>query len=74
MIPKIKSVDEVEKTIQLIIRGKLTDGQLAESDLSIKDVAIIEQSFFRVLKGMYHERIAYPTARAAEKKAKADLI
>ncbi|MCL2455953.1 MAG: HDIG domain-containing protein [Defluviitaleaceae bacterium] len=73
MIPKIKSVDEVEKTIQLIIRGKLTDGQLAESDLSIKDVAIIEQSFFRVLKGMYHERIAYPTARAAEKKSKVEL-
>jgi len=61
MIPKISSVDEVEKTIRHIIRGKLNDGQLAESDLSIKDVIIIEQSFFRVLKGMYHERIAYPS-------------
>ena len=60
MIPKIQSVDEVEKTIRFIIRGKLNDGQLAESDLSIKDVTVIEQSFFRVLKGMYHERIAYP--------------
>ncbi|MCL2224196.1 MAG: HDIG domain-containing protein [Defluviitaleaceae bacterium] len=60
MIPKISSLDEVEKTIRHIIRGKLNDGQLAESDLSIKDVTIIEQSFFRVLKGMYHERIAYP--------------
>jgi putative nucleotidyltransferase with HDIG domain len=66
MIPKIKSVDEVEKTIRFIIRGKLNDGQLAQSDLSIKDVGIIEQSFFRVLKGMYHERIAYPSAKAAE--------
>lgn len=60
MIPKISSVDEVEKTIRFIIRGKLNDGQLAESGLSIKDVTVIEQSFFRVLKGMYHERIAYP--------------
>jgi hypothetical protein len=68
MIPKIKSVDEVEKSIHFIIRGKLNDGQLADSQLSIKDVSVIEQSFFRVLKGMYHERIAYPTAKAAEKK------
>ncbi|MCL1863830.1 MAG: HDIG domain-containing protein [Defluviitaleaceae bacterium] len=65
MIPKIQSVDEVEKTIRFIIRGKLNDGQLAESDLSIKDVTIIEQSFFRVLKGMYHERIAYPSKARA---------
>jgi hypothetical protein len=63
MIPKIKSVDEVEKTIRFIIRGKLNDGQLAESQLSIKDVTVIEQSFFRVLKGMYHERIAYPNLK-----------
>ncbi|MCL1844976.1 MAG: HDIG domain-containing protein [Defluviitaleaceae bacterium] len=68
MIPKMKSVDEVEKTIRTIIRGKLNDDQLAESQLSIHDIAVIEQSFFRVLKGMYHERIAYPTAKAAEKK------
>ncbi|MCL2841008.1 MAG: HDIG domain-containing protein [Defluviitaleaceae bacterium] len=60
MIPKIQSVDEVEKTIRFIIRGKLNDGQLADSELSIRDVTVIEQSFFRVLKGMYHERIAYP--------------
>lgn len=60
MIPKIQSLEEVEKTIQFIVRGKLNDGQLAESQLRIKDVTVIEQSFFRVLKGMYHERIAYP--------------
>jgi len=65
MIPKLKSVDEVEKTIRFIIRGKLNDGQLADSQLSIRDVTVIEQSFFRVLKGMYHERIAYPAAKPA---------
>jgi membrane-associated HD superfamily phosphohydrolase len=69
MIPKIQSVDEVEKTIRFIIRGKLNDGQLAESQLSIKDVTVIEQSFFRVLKGMYHERIAYPAPKAEGKPA-----
>jgi putative nucleotidyltransferase with HDIG domain len=64
-MPKLNSVDEVEKTIKIIVRGKLNDAQLADSQLSIKDVTIIEQSFFRVLKGMYHERIAYPKVPAA---------
>jgi len=59
-MPKMKSLDEVEKTIRNIIRNKLNDGQLADSQLSIRDVMVIEQSFYRVLKGMYHERIAYP--------------
>jgi putative nucleotidyltransferase with HDIG domain len=66
MIPKIASLDEVEKAIRYIVRGKLNDGQLADSQLSIKDVSTIEQSFFRVLKGMYHERIAYPAAKKDE--------
>jgi len=69
MIPKLSSVDEVQTTIRNIIQGKLNDGQLAESQLSIKDVLVIEQSFFRVLKGMYHERIAYPKAPPKEVKA-----
>ena len=60
MMSKLASAEEVEKAIQGIIRSKLNDGQLADSQLSLRDVAIIEQSFVRVLKGMYHERIPYP--------------
>ncbi|MCL2571508.1 MAG: HDIG domain-containing protein [Defluviitaleaceae bacterium] len=59
-MPKLKSAEEVESSIKELIRRKLHDGQLADSQLSIKDVAVIEQSFIRVLKGMYHERIQYP--------------
>jgi hypothetical protein len=60
MIPKLKSINEIEDTIRDLIRFKLNDGQLADSQLSIKDVAIIEASFLRVLKGTHHERIVYP--------------
>jgi putative nucleotidyltransferase with HDIG domain len=66
VIPRVKSLDEVENQINQLIRGKLNDGQLADSGLSIKDVDIIAASFFRVLKGMYHERIPYPKAKPAE--------
>jgi len=74
MVPKMKSVDEVETTIRNIIRGKLHDGQLADSQLSIRDVSVIEQSFFRVLKGMYHERIAYPKAPSPEPSAAEGVV
>jgi putative nucleotidyltransferase with HDIG domain len=60
LIPRVKSVDEVRDQISALIRNKLNDGQLIDSQLSIKDVDIIENSFYRVLKGMYHERIPYP--------------
>jgi len=65
-MPKLNSVDDVEKIIHNIIRGKLNDGQLEDSGLSIRDVAVIQKSFFRVLKGMYHERIAYPKVEPAK--------
>jgi len=60
MMPKISSEVEMEDTIRMLIRNKLVDGQLADSQLSIKDIAVISESFIRVLKGMYHERIPYP--------------
>ncbi|MCL2187900.1 MAG: HDIG domain-containing protein [Defluviitaleaceae bacterium] len=60
MMPKMKSTDEVEKAIRDLVRHKLNDGQLADSDLSIKDLDTIIESFARVLKSAHHERIAYP--------------
>jgi len=62
-IPKLNSIDEIEDKIKKIVRNKLIDGQLEDSGLSIADVSVIEKSFFRVLKGMYHERIAYPKVK-----------
>jgi membrane-associated HD superfamily phosphohydrolase len=67
MIHGLTSAEDMKEQISVIIRSKLNDGQLADSQLSIKDVATIEASFFRVLKGMHHERIPYAkTETAAE--------
>ena len=78
MIPKLKSLDEMKSYITNIVRDKLIDGQLADSQLSIRDVDVICDSFYRVLKGMYHERIAYPAPKKPEeirlvKKAEASV-
>jgi putative nucleotidyltransferase with HDIG domain len=60
MIKTVKDFDEVEAAIRRLIRNKLDDGQLLESQLSIKDLDTAALAFCRVFKGMYHVRIAYP--------------
>jgi len=60
MMPKLKSLNELDKTIHDLVRKKLNDGQLSDSQLSIKDLDVIEASFARVLKSAHHERIVYP--------------
>ena len=60
MMAQGKDVNDMKELINKMIMEKLTDGSLADSKLSIRDVDTIAKSFYRVLKGMYHERIPYP--------------
>jgi putative nucleotidyltransferase with HDIG domain len=42
------------------ILKRLLDGQLDESDLTLNDLRLIEESFVRTLTSVYHSRIKYP--------------
>ena len=46
----------VEKMVTTIY----LDGQLSESDLTLRDLRTIQQSFVKVLSGQFHQRIEYP--------------
>jgi len=51
----------IEGLVKKIVENKLNDeNQLDESDLTLKDIERIEQTFIRVLTSMYHGRIDYP--------------
>jgi len=50
----------IEAAIERLIRGKLEDGQLSESPLTLKDIDKISESFAQSLNGAFHERIEYP--------------
>lgn len=52
--------NRIEGLIRELIRNKLIEGQLDESDLSLGDLNIITESFVKVLSGIYHQRIDYP--------------
>lgn len=48
--------------VKNIIQSKFLDSQLEECDLTLSDLSIIEETYRRVILGIYHQRIDYPTA------------
>jgi putative nucleotidyltransferase with HDIG domain len=49
--------------VENIIESKFMDGQLDECNLSISDLAVIKETFKRLLQAMYHHRLDYPHMR-----------
>jgi putative nucleotidyltransferase with HDIG domain len=60
------NLDEIGNFVRELIKDKLDDGQLIDSGLTIKDLDTAAESFIRVFKGMYHERVAYPKSTMEE--------
>lgn len=61
-----RSLDEptpgrLTSLVRNIIQSKFLDGQLEECDLTLRDLSIIEEIYRRVILGIYHQRIDYPT-------------
>ena len=54
-----------------IFRGKIRNGQLDHSELTMHELTVIRNSFVNTLKTMFHGRIAYPKD---EKKDEDDLF
>ena len=46
--------------VSKIVQGKIADGQLNDSMLSVKDLNTVQQFLSRYLSQMYHGRIEYP--------------
>jgi cyclic-di-AMP phosphodiesterase PgpH len=66
------TVPDIEALIESIVTRRLQDGQLAQSELTFRDLTHIKQSFLNVLIGIHHSRIQYPTeqeAQAAQRQA-----
>lgn len=54
------SLNKLEQLTKKIVRGRLEDGQLDESELTLADLDKIIKSFVQVLFSVYHQRIEYP--------------
>lgn len=50
----------ISDLVENIVKAKIEDGQLSESDISMKKLNIIKEVFKNYLAQIYHERIKYP--------------
>lgn len=60
--------------VHRIINEKFIDGQLDESDLSLKDLNKISESFLRILIGIFHFRVDYPDKNDKKDKGEGEDI
>ena len=59
---------KVEELIRGIIKGKMTDGQMTDCPLTLRDMETIVKAFKSTLNGVFHERIEYPDLKEVEKQ------
>lgn len=55
-----KKGDNIPRIIEGLIEKSRADGQLDESDLTLRDLGLIANSFVRNIQAMQHQRILYP--------------
>ena len=70
-----RSLDEptparLQGIVKNIVQKKFLDGQLEDCNITLKDLTVIEEAFGRILLGIYHQRIDYPTGPKASPGAK----
>lgn len=65
------SQEELDNIVRRIINQRLIEGELADSDLTLRDLEQIRRVFVRMLQGVHHPRIRYPESRAQVQEAEA---
>lgn len=50
----------IDELIEKLIRGKMDDDQFVNSDITFKEIKQVKRVFKKMLKSIYHVRIAYP--------------
>jgi membrane-associated HD superfamily phosphohydrolase len=63
---KDRSHERIDELVDGVIRERFNEGQLDESDLTMRDLKTIAESFKATLRGIYHERIEYPAPTRGE--------
>lgn len=58
------SPSRLQQHIHTVIKGFYADGQLDETDLTFRDLEELAESFHRILRGIFHQRIVYPEKQA----------
>lgn len=59
----------IREMVADVVRRKFMEGELDESNLTLRDLERITQSFVRVLNAIFHTRVSYPKDESTNKKS-----
>jgi putative nucleotidyltransferase with HDIG domain len=51
----------IRATVEATIAQRIEDGQLADAPITLRQLGTVREQFIRILTGMYHGRIEYPS-------------
>ena len=60
--------EQIDSLIDGVINERLAERQLDDSDMTLRDLRLVGESFKVTLRGVYHSRISYPEPTAAEQE------
>jgi putative nucleotidyltransferase with HDIG domain len=55
-----RTPERLDSIVEAVLNERLTEGQLDESDLTLRDLRAVAESFKVTLRAIYHPRIEYP--------------
>jgi putative nucleotidyltransferase with HDIG domain len=63
-----RSPERISDMVDAVVAERLQEGQLDDSDLTLRDLRTIAESFKTTFRAVYHPRIQYPAPTAAEER------
>jgi membrane-associated HD superfamily phosphohydrolase len=66
--------EEIRSLVLSTIESVQKQGQLDETQLTLKDLSIITDAFVTILKGTHHSRIPYPKENTSAEQPATDNI
>jgi putative nucleotidyltransferase with HDIG domain len=58
--------EEIESTVDQLLAERQTDGQFDDAEITLRDLRTVRDTIIESLVGIYHPRIAYPSASRGE--------
>jgi putative nucleotidyltransferase with HDIG domain len=66
--------ERIAELVDRIVGFKISEGQLDEAPLTMREIDIIKQQFVKVLTSMYHHRLDYPAQNSQAAEAEEPAI
>lgn len=57
----------ISSLVERIVGGKISDGQLTDADISLREIATVKETMKSYLQQMYHSRVSYPKRKGRTK-------